>query len=168
MRVSLSEAQMQIAALDELSRAKLSDEQNRVLLSFVLTYSAFESIFGGNGDFLNKKPYIGLDLNWSKRYFDFFVKRYVANGTINGRISRHFQNNNDEQWVKERLLCSGAVPADEMFLTVFKIAYRFRNNFLHGNGGKAVYELPQYIDCFKNITEYMQFLMKQLVSKGAQ
>ena len=168
MRVSLSVAQRQIAALEELSKAKLPDEQNRVLLVFVLTYSAFESLFGGSADFISEKPYIGLDLNWSKRHFDFFVKRYVTNESINSKFNRHFRNSHDEQWVKKRLLCSGALPADEMFLTVFKIAYRFRNNLLHGNEDKAIDQLPQYIDCFKNITEFMQCLMKRLVSKEAK
>ena len=165
MRISLTEAQKRVTALTEFSMAELTADLNHTLLEFVLTYSTFESLFGGNREFLSKKPYQDLDLMWSKPYFDFFVDRYVSNGATNSKFKRHFQNETDENWVKEKLLSKGSASTESMFLVVFKIAYRFRNNFLHGNKGKAVYELPQHSDNFKQITKFMQHLMHEIIKK---
>jgi hypothetical protein len=85
----------------------------RSQMNFVLTYSTFESLFGGNGKFLNDKPYVGLGLDWAKRYFDFFVLRYVTNGEINRKFDGHFPRGAAETWVKGKLLCNESVTDEE-------------------------------------------------------
>ena len=164
MRGSLLEAQEQISALKEFSAVEFSAELSHTLLKFVLTLSVFESIFHGNKKFLKKKPYEQIELSWAKPYFDFFVDRYVTDGKMNSKFDLFFQDqHNDEQWVIEKLLNPGTTSETERFLVVFKISYRFRNNLLHGNIGKAVRELDQYDDCFKKIIEFMVCLIEKLV-----
>lgn len=164
MRVLLLEAKKQISGLKDFSEAKFSAEFSHTLLEFVLTFSVFESIFDDNKKFLAKKPYKQIEPGWTKPFFDFFVKRYVTDGSMDPKFASLFQDQrDDEQWVREKLLNPGTTSETDMFLVVFKISYRFRNNLLHGNMGKAVRELDQYDECFKKIIEFMLCLIGKLV-----
>jgi hypothetical protein len=167
VRISLSEAERRLNYLNEILSSEFSNEFIHTLLMFVLTFSTFESIYDYNrktNDHL-KKLCKASEQTWTKPYFDFFVKRYVSDGNTNSKFREHFQTTNDEEFVKKHLLNALSATCEDMLLSTFKISYRFRNNLLHGNSGKASYELSQYEECFNEITGFMQNLMWELLKR---
>ena len=160
----------QIEWAKTLTTDSLSDQDQKVILSFVLNFNIFEAQL-----FKNNKEYVFIHLqalcnDLNKQHW-FNLEEYDRMG--NYVVARYVNSDNKpkENFIRLRLnseitkkvfnalsdFKSTDIRDDKLFYYYLEIAYSFRNNLFHGK--KDNIGLNKYIDCFKEIN----FLINKLI-----
>lgn len=170
MRIEKSEAKRRAEYLQMFLSRTLNSELRDTLLRFFMTFSNFEAMFGEQRELLQGSPFNNIDYSFAATAFNFFVKRYITDGNMNSKYTvalwrGNYMNDAVSQEVEPILKNENASGKDKV-RAVYRIAYRFRDNLLHGNDGKETSKLPEYERCFCIINDFMFQLMKQLIEEG--
>ena len=145
------------------------------LLKFLLLMNRFENYLYKQGVSSPKLGELHKELikeEWFDihRYDDFpnfFAERYVNNHLGGSRLkqlitSKTSTKDKEIKAVLEEHLKGNREP--KFILTYLEIATNFRNNLFHGS--KSAYELPQYLDCFLCINEFLYVLLQDMLENG--
>lgn len=158
----------------------LSEEEQKVIVKFLLLFNVFEArLFKDGYGVSNLLEQISKDLklqNWydiSKYnlYGKFFSDRYIND---KNKCTGYFKNLklkgtlNDKNSIKYK--CKDALVKfknykennnDYLLNSYLEIAYRFRNNLFHGN--KSTIGLNIYKECFEKIIFLIENLLKDMI-----
>ena len=141
-----------MSILDEMV-ANLSCEELQAVQEFTLTWTIFEArLLENSATFPRIKKLLETQRidegAWFADHFDYFVDRYVDEGTVNFHFNAlNFRSDDGEGLVCKTLL-GNAVDENEKLISCFAIVHRFRNNLFHGL--KWQYELKDQLGNFQH------------------
>jgi len=172
MSIDVYDASKRVVYLQNFLTHKYSSRLKDAILRLILIFSNFESVFGEPKKFLHNNDsdtFADIDCSFADIAFEFFVERYITDGQVNGKFmltlwKNGYQSDGIARRVERILINENPSGADRV-LAVYRIAYRFRNNLLHGNEGKETHRLKDYECCFCKVNDFMLQLMKQLIQK---
>jgi hypothetical protein len=93
------------------------------------------------------------------KFLKYFANRYIENGKTNRRFRMlNFQRRNKRELVEAVLMGNETAP-EKILLAILIIVYRYRNNLFHGE--KAIRDLPNQIDNFRNANQLLMVFMEK-------
>ena len=174
--------QRQIEWARTLNSKHLSENDQKIILSFLLFFNLFEAkLFGEKRELTYKRLKAFCEklngeswFNVSKydRVGDFFAKRYIGEGDV---PTVHFYNLQLHSSIKgeiQELLTLfkkrdlDYCHSDKLMWCYLSIAYRFRNNLFHGK--KDPLGLNKYTECFKIINDMMYDLLHDVAGNNIE
>ncbi|MBS4060371.1 MAG: hypothetical protein KG029_08235 [Bacteroidetes bacterium] len=149
-----------------LERQLTGDELESVR-NFALLWNLFEGLVcnkdanvGKFSDAVTKLQQQGnLNIDDYVAFLQYCTNRYVTNGEANDRFPKlKLQRNNNPELV-EAVLKGDETAPEKVLLALLIIVYRYRNNLFHGE--KAIEDLPNQIDNFKNANQLLMIFMER-------
>lgn len=143
---------------------ELDTEKIQNILYFMLVWNIFENKFENNHAKISdskdiaEKLYAVLENNIVDNIWNYYVKRYTSNNTINEIFTKFKFNENDNKvFVQNQLLLADKATKKDKIEALLRISFRLRNNLFHGI--KKVHKLYNQNNNFKQINMFLMHIL---------
>jgi hypothetical protein len=93
------------------------------------------------------------------KFLKYFANRYIENGETNRRFRMLNLPRGDKRELVKAVLIGNETAPEKVLLAILIIVYRYRNNLFHGE--KAIRDLPNQIDNFRNANQLLMVFMEK-------